>query len=217
MATKTKEKPIIFSGPSIPAIQNLKPGTWPPEPIDPSKSWKWQTRRIVPEHVLDKYYDYDEYCNMVMPTDIPCKREYEKEYFARVVSYPPGTVLWVRETWAHAFADTTVCGSTYALQDQYVYKADNPDLIAKWRPSIHMPREAARLFLEVKSARVEKLQEITEEDAIAEGVRAYGPNNCSGTSARIAFAELWDSINGKKYPWESNPWVFVYEFGRVEP
>ncbi len=84
-------------------------------------------------------------------------------------------------------------------------------------PSIFMPKAAARIWLEVVSVRVERLQDITEEDAVKEGVKAYGPNNCSGTSARIAFAELWDSLNEKRgYGWDTSPWVWVVEFRRVE-
>ena len=64
--------------------------------------------------------------------------------------------------------------------------------------------------------RVERLQDITEEQAEKEGVKAYGQNNCSGTSARIAFAELWDSISETKFEWRANPWVWVIEFERVE-
>ena len=80
-----------------------------------------------------------------------------------------------------------------------------------------MPRWAARLFLRVKSVRVERLQDITEADAMAEGVKAYGQNNCSGTSARIAFAELWDSIYAKRgFGWDLNPWVFVVEFEKLD-
>jgi hypothetical protein len=74
-----------------------------------------------------------------------------------------------------------------------------------------MPREAARIFLRVTNVRVERVQEITKEDAVKEGAKAYGPNNCSGTSARIAFAELWDGVYNN---WRENPWVWVYEFER---
>ena len=81
-----------------------------------------------------------------------------------------------------------------------------PPSVLKWKPSIHMPREAARIF-EVTDVRVERLQDISEDEAIKEG-DAYGPNNCSGTSTRIAFAEIWDktrqNMNG-----ETNPWVWV--------
>ena len=77
-----------------------------------------------------------------------------------------------------------------------------------------MPREAARIFLRVTNVRVERLQEITEDEAIKEGAKAYGQNNCSGTSARIAFAEIWDRTT-TEYEWRTNPWVWVYEFERV--
>jgi hypothetical protein len=73
------------------------------------------------------------------------------------------------------------------------------------------------IFLRVVDVRAERLWGITEEGAQAEGVKAYGRNNCSGTSARIAFAELWDSIyEGKGYGWQSNPWVWVTTFERVD-
>jgi len=88
-----------------------------------------------------------------------------------------------------------------------------------------MPREAARLFLEVKSVRVERLQDITEADAKAEGVKdlcdicrgCYGGYSCIEYIPIYLFEKLWDNINAKRgYLWDSNPWVFVYEFMRVE-
>lgn len=131
--------------------------------------------------------------------------------------YQPGDILWVRETWLKADdgyyykADIKVPSESENLRKTYGYK---------WRPSIHMPREAARLFLRVKGVGVERLQDITEEDAEKKGVKAYGPNNCSGTSARIAFAELWDSTIKKqdidRYGWAANPWVWVIEFEKVD-
>lgn len=178
----TKEKPIIFSGPSIPAILNLKPNVWPPEPIDPGKPWKWQTRRIVKDDIVNGF-DIDIDGKVIAYIDQATGDSYKPE---EICPYPPGVRLWVRETWAkRVYSD-----------NRYYYKADD-NLGAifnregdKWRPSIHMPKEAARLFLEVKNVRVERLQAITEEDARAEG-----------------FA--WDS-------WENNPWVWVYEFMRIK-
>ena len=127
--------------------------------------------------------------------------------------YRKGDILYVRETWM-------------GTGERFYYKADGKhhkldNLIGdkpffKWKPSIHMPKTAARIFLKVTDVRVERLQDITEEGAVAEGVKAYGSNNCSGTSARIAFAELWDNIEKSKYEWRANPWVWVYEFERIE-
>jgi hypothetical protein len=120
--------------------------------------------------------------------------------------YKTGDILYVRETW---------CKNG----DTYLYKAGNPHLQnnihIKWKPSIHMPKEAARIFLSVKDVRVERLQDITEEEAEKEGAKAYGSNNCSGTSARIAFAEIWDGTTKPEYEWRNNPWVWVIEFERI--
>jgi hypothetical protein len=88
----------------------------------------------------------------------------------------------------------------------------------RWRPSIHMPRWASRITLEVAGVRVERLQEITPDDAIAEGVFGEGRYNTQpGMPYPVAtFAALWDSINDKRAPWASNPWVWVVEFRRID-
>ena len=122
--------------------------------------------------------------------------------------YQPGDILWVRETWAE-----TATGD-------YVYIADFPhtkDLLkhGKWRPSIHMPKTAARLFLRVTDVRVEQLQYITEEGAWKEGC----PDDVvpdKYPSSVVWFHELWDKLNLKRgYGWETNPWVYVIEFERI--
>ena len=123
--------------------------------------------------------------------------------------------LWVRETWSYD-------------EPQVIYRADyNGDVPpeGKWRPSIFMPRKFSRITLEATGVRVERLQEITEEDAIGEGVFDGGCLNCGGTQpcgcdnpvpdARDSFIWIWDSLNGKTYPWASNPFVWVIEFRRV--
>jgi len=101
-----------------------------------------------------------------------------------------------------------------------------PELCAPNRPSIFMPRWASRLTLEVTGVRVERLQEITGVDARAEGLdhvndwasNSFGVKGVPGSwnaSPRLAFASLWDLINGKRASWESNPWVWVVGFGVV--
>ena len=141
--------------------------------------------------------------------------------------YAPGDVLWVRETWRLSLAGGF-----------YIYKADpgreerNHPLTAidptlKWKRSIHMPRIAARLFLRVKSVRVERLQAITRADALAEGVEqldsyhevidhAFAIGGGTGDIPRQIFRQLWDSLNAKKgFGWNSNCWVWVVEFSVV--
>lgn len=165
---KPKEKPIIFSGPLIPAIQNLKPGTWPPEPIDPGKPWKWQTRRIVKDDIVNGF-DIDIDGSVVAYADQATGDNYKP---ADIAPYQPGDTLYVRETWQD-MSDN---------KGEYVYLADGDKGLfdkdwgvvttkeIKWRPSIHMPRAAARLFLEVKNVRLERVQEISGEDILREGV-----------------------------------------------
>lgn len=123
--------------------------------------------------------------------------------------YRPGQILWVRETW----------GIPIRMAGEIIYRADYADKKApladgeKWRPSIHMPREAARIFLRVIDVRVERLQEITEEDARAEGCDANIPDGVS----IIWFYEIWNRLNARRgYGWDVNPWVWVIEFERTE-
>jgi hypothetical protein len=82
---------------------------------------------------------------------------------------------------------------------------------SQWKPSIHMPRWASRITLEVVSVRVERLQDISRVDAIAEG--CCDPDS---STPKLAFEMLWQSINGPG-SWEANPWVWVVEFKRIEP
>lgn len=112
-----------------------------------------------------------------------------------------GDHLWVRETWrrhesGHLF-----------------FRADNKLIPngSKWKPSIHMPRAAARLLLEVQEVRIERLQDITRGDAMSEGCPF--PNIAGEQDPRSWFAELWNSINAKRgYSWDNNPWVWVITF-----
>ncbi len=116
-----------------------------------------------------------------------------------------GDRLWVRE--AHL---VTAGGRIY-------YKADHPDLV-NCRPSIHMPRQFSRITLEITCVRVQRLQEITEADALAEGMETI-PVGTATWSNRQSFQVLWGKINGGRdgCDWDSNPWVWVIEFERVQP
>lgn len=138
----------------------------------------------------------------------------------------PGDLLWVRET--HALLpryDATPVRHFHperGLATSVFYKAGGPERVfvegdakpGRWRPSIHMPRWASRLTLRVTSVRVERLQDISEDDARAEGVVGWDVPSL-GVNPRDGFRVLWDSINEKRAPWASNPWVWVVAFERV--
>lgn len=119
--------------------------------------------------------------------------------------YQPSDILYVRESYSE-------------LTFGYVYKADGENIdhlgnVIKWHPSIHMPKEAARIWLKVTDVRVERLQEMTDDDAEAEGCFDY-------TSTALGFPDVWDSTIKKsdldRYGWDASPWVWVIEFERCE-
>ncbi len=136
--------------------------------------------------------------------------------------YQPGDILYVRETWKRA-------ANGYYYYESW-QKDDIADII-KWKPSIHMPRKAARIWLEVTNVRVERLQEITEDECIAEGIYKSSCRGCNATFGCDVcpnegyeeieeFIELWNSTIKKncldRYGWDANPWVWVVEFKRCD-
>ena len=134
-----------------------------------------------------------------------------------------GDVLWVRETWS----TTDKCGlypNWPSTGIHYMYKADDPTCDsakeARWYPSIHMPKEAARIFLQVKGVRAEQLQEITSYDCIHEGVSKAVLFTLGEEFTKGIFAAIWESTLKKadlpKYGWDANPWVWVIQFERCE-
>lgn len=198
-----KEKPILFSTPMVKAIlSGVKTQTrrvMKPQPVIEKGVWRWKPKA-----------GYD-ICLDAHP-DIALK----------YAPYQIGDRLWVRETWGYIGDNIGHVG--YRAEGQFT-----ESLVSKWRPSIFMPRWASRITLEVTGVRVERLQDITESDAIAEGsgpgyILAYPTIFHKGLEGyketpenyREGYHRLWDSINGKKYPWESNPWVWVIEFKREE-
>lgn len=131
-----------------------------------------------------------------------------------------GDRIWVRETWARYNIDQN--------SHDIAYRATTPEdwpEEGRWRPSIHMPRWASRILLEITDVRVERLNAISEEDARAEGIIDGGCLNCGEPEpcgcanpepdATDAFAYLWQSIYGQE-SWNANPWVWVISFKRVE-
>jgi hypothetical protein len=202
MTTATKERPILFSGPMVRAILDGK---------------KTQTRRVAKftagGHVRlgpRRWHPEDPEATAASPYG------------------QPGGRLWVRETWLPFISEHVFDGKKYAYRADIVRDFEDTErcrreLHYKWKPSIFMPREACRITLEVTGVRVELVQEISEEDAEAEGVKR-GPCNCANWAAcgcslssyRLAYSKLWDSLNAKRgFGWNKNPWVWVIEFKRV--
>ena len=172
-----------------------------------------------------------EYANFGFENDI---------YISVKIPYIQNEELYVRETWTRR-TSTEVCTGYISSKcpiecveddknicdQKYIYRADfekRPKDI-KWRPSLHMPKDAARIFLKVKSTRIERLQDITEEDAKAEGANfdIRNPGYNVGFSEKISrsaierFQNIWDSTTSNKfYQWSNNPWVEVIELERIE-
>ena len=153
----------------------------------------------------------------------------------------PGDILYVRETW-HKYTKRIGKGESCRLAEFYGYKAsiaNSEDTNEPWKPSIHMPKEAARIWLKVMNVRVERLQEMKPVDVIKEGaypdcwdcLNAYGESGsqcCYGTEEQCSqcdevmmeWEKLWNSTIKKsdldRYSWDANPWVWVIEFERCE-
>ena len=199
----TTERPILFSGPMVRAILDGR---------------KTQTRRVV------KFGKCKESGVGMAPCEIAGAVNRGEDY--RYCPYgQPGDRLWVRETWA-----LTCAGGWAADPSTLTFRAGgNPpvrsikpdefspvgdieqrpdlELPGRWRPSIHMPRWACRLVLEVKAVRVERLQDISWQDARDEGVEEDTDHH------RACFADLWNALNAKRgHGWDTNPWVWVIEF-----
>jgi hypothetical protein len=193
-AIQIKERPILFSGPMVRAILDGR---------------KTQTRREVKNIHPDaiSFHGFDTETN-----------EAGFGLAERVLSRvkcpygKPGARLWVRESF---FMDC----------ENIAYRADHDGYSPKdtpWKPSIHMPRVASRILFEITDIRMERLWDISESDAFAEGVqKAFGPNwrnyaheNYTCGNAKASFLSLWESINGPKSLGE-NPWVWAITFKRI--
>lgn len=197
-------KPILFNTEMVRAI------------LDGRKTC---TRRIVKGAIPDDaMWGY----TMFTPKGcISCRGVYADEYGEKFfrLPYQQGDILYVRETWCK--------GSWMNEKERYYYKADDNDFHCVWHPSIHMPKEAARIWLKVTGVRVERLQDITFDSCQNEGIyddyKTYSEtytNNLRRVAYPKAFARLWNSTIKKtdigRYDWNANPWVWVIEFERCE-
>jgi hypothetical protein len=201
-------KPILFSTLMVKAILEGR---------------KTQTRRIIKPQPLV----HNDVIKMPIPIDEYSKLlgEYTKKGYTQIYTkgvlegmiaplckYEIGDVLWVRETWAKIQTNEGGDSFVYRADDDF-YK-DNIEGWGGWKPSLFMPRDACRLFLKIKNIRVERLQDISEEDSVSEGVKKndweFEDGECPETY-KEGFKFLWESINGEK-SWEDNPFVWVIEF-----
>lgn len=190
------DRPILFSAPMVRA---LLAGT------------KTQTRRVVKHPGLAS-----------LSHIVDCRDGWwgdEEGDFQALCPYgAPGDRLWVRETWQHVEGGAVrdaAGGVMDSFDDEIVYRADNMNRRSAWTPSIHMPRWASRITLEITAVRVERLQDISEADAKAEGVEPMLVPPDGGSAPHVeGYRTLWESINGAG-SWDANPWVWVLEFRRA--
>ncbi|EEW1600159.1 hypothetical protein OU681_11960 [Escherichia coli] len=213
-----KERGMIFNGEMVRAILDGR---------------KTQTRRPVKFPVLDKNLGCELAGNELAG-------ELSAGNYLNSAFGKPGDRVWVRETWGVVSHELDEDGriqpwtpnrpataihempfgngyysghAIYAADGDFTWGDDDgyEDGRSCWRPSIHMPKAASRILLEITDVRVERLRSMSQDDARAEGViAASGP-----MEAGLAFRELWDSIYGEE-SWKANPWVWVIEFKRVE-
>lgn len=209
-------KPILFNTEMVRAI------------LDGRKTCTRRVAKNVPDHIhrIEPVYENGRfqfdcfYSSYVVALDayadfcMPCLPPYQQ-----------GDILYVRETWSHPIVPSD--------KNRYVYRADE---VAEdgfkneahiWHPSIHMPKEAARIWMKVTDVRVERLQEITFDSCQNEGIyddyKTYSEvytNNLHRMAYPKVFARLWNSTIKKsdldRYGWNANPWVWVIEFERCE-
>lgn len=199
-------KPILFNTEMVRAILDGK---------------KTCTRRIVKGAIPDDaMWGY----TMFTPKGcISCRGVYADEYGEKFfrLPYQQGDILYVRETWCKGFWMNE--------KERYYYKADDNDFHCVWHPSIHMPKEAARIWLKVKDVRVERLRECGEGwciDIEKEGIATpqdailYISDDAFHDALRMEFQKTWYGTIKKsdieRYGWNANPWVWVIEFERCE-
>ena len=236
-----KERPILFSGPMVRAILDghktqtrrvVIPQPW----INDVGQWQWEHKKG--QHVafhpdLDEQHYPGTKLQHVCPYGVPSTRLWVRETFvlesnlglAGLAEYPPPfgdtrPVQWVDMpdeglVWSQPHYRATDPVPDLAYDDR-----DDPH--CRWRPSIHMPRWASRITLEVEAVRVERLQEIDAYDAKAEGCDMHPGSRDKQQSWEQEVLEeyeaLWDILNAKRgYGWDTNPWVWVIGFKRVSP
>lgn len=219
-----KERPILFSAPMVRALlAGTKTQTrrvMKDQPPHQPEVWQGSLNRAMTKPVMAAAWDADDGSHQCLcPYGVPGDRLWVREAFTKVDGQ---THPWI----------ATDYRATYTHGDRL---GDHLGVKRRWTPSIHMPREASRILLEIISVRVERLQEISEADAKVEGIDrqfddgpwrdylndGYWFPGSTGTprlqsSPVLSYRSLWESINGPG-SWDANPWVWVIEFKRVAP
>ena len=196
-------KPVLFNTEMVRAI------------LDGRKNC---TRRLVKPQPDEKHtYPLGFVTDSTEKKDVGCFGFSINEYGGSIQyakpQYQPGDILYVRETWKKA------PNGYYYYED---WQRNDIADVTKWKPSIHMPKEAARIWLKVTNVRVERLQDITVEDALAEGMDKYIRLNgeLDENSIITSFIGIWNSTIKKsdldRYGWDANPYVWPIEFERCE-
>lgn len=203
-------KPILFNTQMVRAI------------LDGRKSC---TRRIVKpqwEECPNCKYVHNECIYDNLAENVYCARCGYPLVPERRAPYQPGDIIYVRETW-HKYIKRVGEGQNCHLAEFYGYKAsvaNSEDAGEPWKPSIHMPKEAARIWLKVTDVRVERLQEITADDIRNEGLSSAAVHCGDMEIALKEWENLWNSTIKKsdlgRYGWNASPWVWVIEFERCE-
>ena len=196
-------KPILFNTEMVQAI------------MDGRKTCTRRGIKLPWEEYPACKYVHNKYIYDKMAENVYCARCGYPLEPKRRSPYQPEDILYVRETW-HRYTKRVGKGEGCHLEEHYGYKAsiaNSEDAEEPWKPSIHMPKKAARIWLNVTNVRVERLQDMTDDDAEAEGCFDY-------TSTALGFPDVWDSTikksNLDSYGWDANPWVWVIEFERCE-
>ena len=194
-----KERPILFSSEMVQAIL---------------ESRKSQTRRVIKPQPPEGVWFYRTIQNHIewISIDIMTGSINDETDIYKCPYGQPGDKLWVREMWHKHSDDDEFCAG------KIHYRATEICVGTKWHPSIFMPRWASRITLEITNIRVERVQDISEADAIAEGTApSIVGADLDYLRYRAGYQTVWDSINAKRgYGWDVNPWVWVVEFKRID-
>ncbi|MGC0989819.1 hypothetical protein WKH43_12110 [Pantoea agglomerans] len=208
---KMRERPIIFNADMVRAVLDGR---------------KTQTRRImrVQPEVIPKEDEFGKPGFWIPFNAGKTMLRNEDMYIACPFGFK-GDRLWVREAFRVHSRATDVATLVYKASEQQswtqqthrvpIEKCNKPAVVDTWTPSIHMPRWASRITLEITGVRVERLRDLSEQDAKSEGVMPPAGGVLPGWEHRINFRDLWMSIYDADN-WEANPWVWVIEFKRVE-